>query len=438
MKFNGFFIAVIIVLMAGIILFETKAPSYFQWNDTSQSYDSKQPFGCYVMDSVLRASMPQGYEVAGSGIMARVKDEKQQYTFLFTGHYAHFANVYEVDMLQLIEGGNNVLFAVNDFYDPYSYNYYDDNSIGEKAGFSYHTVNHVHMDNLSKDVLSDHTNHDTINWFPDNLFDAASYPINAAFCQKRLTLDGSYRILATLHAVEYNSGWSYDDQQEEDSHHSAVAGIRDYGEGKGKLLVTSMPMIFSNYGILNDTIRPLVLRLLSECGNKPVVRYDPNCIDKTDSSNQESESPLRYLLANRPLRWAFYLALATVVAFVLFSARRRQRVIPVIQPPVNHMMDFVKRIGGIYYKRHDNVDLLLKKYATFSNDLRVKAMIDIEDNDNLDDELLMLSNRTGMPLDQLQRLIHDVKEAAAVMSIHDEKLKGLIDMMNDIIHRINI
>ena len=102
------------------------------------------------------------------------------------------------------------------------------------------------------------------------------------------------------------------------------------------------------------------------------------------------------------------------------------------------MMDFVKRIGGIYYKRHDNVDLLIKKYVTFSNDLRAKAMIDIDNYDNLDDELMSLSNRTGIPFDELHQQIRDVMMATNEDSISDERLKRLIDVMNDIMHRINI
>ena len=102
------------------------------------------------------------------------------------------------------------------------------------------------------------------------------------------------------------------------------------------------------------------------------------------------------------------------------------------------MMDFVKRIGGIYFKRHDNVDLLNKKYVTFNNDLRSKAMIDIDNEDNIDDELLALSNRTGIPLNQLQQQVRNVKDAVNANQISDRQLQQLIDMMNDIMHRINI
>ncbi len=430
MKVNGAFVAIIIALMAVMILFQLNAPAHFKWDDMSQSCNSKQPLGCYVMDSVLRASVPQGYEVCGYDIDKYLgqKSRRGGHTFLFLNNHTDFIEAHDVDLLKLIQEGNNVVIAA----DYVGYNDYQ-RDIGEILGFSYQAIDNLYMDYFSKATLSDRSLYDTISWHSDGLFNRSTYLTSSAFCSKGLDLSVSFRVLATLNKAQKLHtgyyGYYY-------RHESVVAGVRDYG--KGKVVVMSMPLLFTNYGILNDTIRPLVLRLLSECGNKPVVRYDPSHYSQATRSNQASESPLRYLLANRPLRWAFYLALATLVAFVVFSARRRQRVIPVIKPPVNHMMDFVKRIGGIYYKRHDNVDLLSKRYATFSNDLRVKAMIDIDNYDYLDDELQALSHRTGIPIDQIKQHIHDVQEATGTTWISDRRLQQLIDVMNDIMHRINI
>jgi hypothetical protein len=94
MKASRIFIVVIIALMAVILLFEMNAPTRFQWDNTSQSYKSKQPFGCYVMDSVLRASLPQGYEVLGNGIEKYTgkKYKGGKHTFLFTNNYDNFIN----------------------------------------------------------------------------------------------------------------------------------------------------------------------------------------------------------------------------------------------------------------------------------------------------------------------------------------------------------
>ncbi|MBR5169825.1 MAG: DUF4350 domain-containing protein [Muribaculaceae bacterium] len=433
MKVNGVFVAVIIVLMAVMILFEMNAPNRFHWDEYSQSYSSKQPFGCYVMDSVLRASVPQGYEVRGSDIEKCLDDSLKagKHTFLFTNNIDQFINLEDIDFFGLIEEGNNVIIAT----DSYIYSD-DDDTFNEKLEFNVESIDYYsYYDNFQ--LLSDSSCYDLINWLPNERFYAATFKVNRAFCHYQLNMTSSFRSLMTHNRGNEQYQGIYDYAVEDDKLTHTVAGIRDYG--KGKIVVTSMPYLFTNYGILDDTMRQLVLRLLTVCGNLPIVRYDSTLISQeTSEQESESESPLRYLLANRPLRWAFYLALATVVASVIFSARRRQRVIPVIKPPVNHMMDFVKRIGGIYYKRHNNVDLLIKKYVTFSNDLRAKAMIDIDNYDFLDDELMSLSNRTGIPFNELQQQIRDVVMATNAPKISDDRLKQLIDMMNNILQRINI
>jgi hypothetical protein len=65
-------------------------------------------------------------------------------------------------------------------------------------------------------------------------------------------------------------------------------------------------------------------------------------------------------------------------------------------------------------------------------------MIDIDNEDNIEDELLALSNRTGIPLNELQQRVGDVKDAVKSSWISDRQLQQLIDVMNDIMHRINI
>ena len=422
MKSSRLFIVVIIALMAVILLFEMNAPARFNWDDLSRSYKSKQPFGCYVMDSVLRASLPHGYEVIGSDFEQYIGENAKpvKHTFLFTNTFEYFRP--DTNFLKMIEEGNNAIIATD-----YNISYYDDSTEEMGLGYKCYSNNYYYDgDYFSKESLSINASYDTVYWESGEMFAPASYPINSVFCTKELILSSDYRILATLNEKHENGS---------DGDVDTVAGIRDCG--KGKIVVVSMPMLFSNYGILNDTIRPLVLRLLSQCSDLPMVRYDPSLMSEMEQDEQE-DSPLHYLLANRPLRWALYLALATVILFVLFSARRRQRVIPVIKPPVNHMMDFVKRIGGIYYKRHDNVDLLIKKYVTFGNELRTKAMINVDDYDHIDDELQSLSTRTGIPFKELQQQIYDVWRATNASSINDKRLQQLIDAMNNILQQINI
>ena len=50
---------------------------------------------------------------------------------------------------------------------------------------------------------------------------------------------------------------------------------------------------------------------------------------------QAQMSPFRYFLSQPPLRWALYLSMVSILLFMIFTARRKQRAIPVIREPEN-------------------------------------------------------------------------------------------------------
>jgi hypothetical protein len=52
-----------------------------------------------------------------------------------------------------------------------------------------------------------------------------------------------------------------------------------------------------------------------------------------------SMSPMRFILNNPPLRYAWYLLLLGLLIFVLFNAKRKQRIVPVIEPLKNTSLD---------------------------------------------------------------------------------------------------
>lgn len=51
-----------VVLFALMFSLQMQLPKKFEWQSTYHHAD-RQPFGCYVFDSVLAESMPKGYQV---------------------------------------------------------------------------------------------------------------------------------------------------------------------------------------------------------------------------------------------------------------------------------------------------------------------------------------------------------------------------------------
>jgi len=62
-----------------------------------------------------------------------------------------------------------------------------------------------------------------------------------------------------------------------------------------------------------------------------------------------TQSPLSFVLSQESLRWAWYMLLCLGILYILFYTKRRQRVMPVVNPIKNTSIDFVKTIGAIYY-----------------------------------------------------------------------------------------
>ena len=82
---------------------------------------------------------------------------------------------------------------------------------------------------------------------------------------------------------------------------------------------------------------------MSQFRGLPIVRTEAY----TPQAEINEETPLRFWLQNEPLRWAAYLTIAGLLLFCVFYARRRQRVIPVVEEPKNRSLEFVKLIGTL-------------------------------------------------------------------------------------------
>ena len=92
--------------------------------------------------------------------------------------------------------------------------------------------------------------------------------------------------------------------------------------------------------------------------------YDKNLIIwslNNQTSKVVSDSPLRFILSQPALKWAWYLLLAGVLIFIIFNLRRTQRPIPILPKNLNTSVEFVKTIGNLYYQEGDIRNLIDKK-----------------------------------------------------------------------------
>jgi len=73
---------------------------------------------------------------------------------------------------------------------------------------------------------------------------------------------------------------------------------------------------------------------------------------------------MRVFLSHPELEWAYYIAIFSLLIFVLYEIKRRQRIIPVIEPLSNSTLEFVNVVGQVYYEKRNN-DNIAKKQVLY-------------------------------------------------------------------------
>ena len=150
---------------------------------------------------------------------------------------------------------------------------------------------------------------------------------------------------------------------------------------------------------------------------------------------QVQQSPFRYFLAHEPLRWALYLTMITIILFMIFTAKRRQRVIPVIHEPANKSLEFTELIGTLYFQK--NADLVRKKFSYLAEELRREIQVDIEEVADDERSFHRIARKTGMDAGEITKFIREVRPVIYGGRVIDaEQMKVYIDKMNEIINHI--
>lgn len=167
--------------------------------------------------------------------------------------------------------------------------------------------------------------------------------------------------------------------------------------GKGHFFLNTSPQAFTNYYMLKGS-HEYVANSLSYLKNRTTY-WD----DYKKAGRIVINSPMRFVLNQPALSWAYYLTVIGILVFVLFKAKREQRIIPVIEPLQNSSVDFARTVGSLYYDYKDYSDLITKKCNYFMEYLRSRYYINIKEiNDRTASDLAI---RSGKPVAETKSLL---------------------------------
>lgn len=455
MKSSRNFLFAMLVLFVLFCLLQVNLPKKFVWSPTFSHVD-KQPFGCFVFDSVLTQSLPNGYHVTKKTFFQLDQEHaKEKVSVLMVVDQQNLKQLDVKYLCNIARRGGKVMVVASSSFD-------DGRNADTVVVDELESTFKVRIEDGTyfslRGILSglkahDNDMYDTIYWNNrETMYAAQSYRMFYNMVGGTLFVDSVPKVKRLAYTLS-TAGYDY-------RHDSLYVGdftgfdtIVDEKErieridtfaikkipvavsvpyGKGEVIFVSSPLLFTNYGMLEGNTFVYIFRLMSYLADLPVYRTEAYV--KTDAMLVAEQSPFREFIKRPPLRWALYLALLGVVLFMIFTARRRQRVIPIMSKPANRSLEFIQLIGTLYYQRKDHVDLVRKKFKLFAEELRKTAGVDISDVNTDDREYLLLAEKTGMNCDRLKKVIRQIRLVLhSEGNISVEEMRSLIDAMDTIV-----
>jgi hypothetical protein len=391
------YVAVLILIFIGIGFVEVNRPREIDWRP-HYTTSKKTPYGLYVLDKEMRK------------IFADQKIEKLDLT-----PYEYFNNFYDYDSL------------VSDYSIRGSYFSVENNSIldqesaielltfvsrGNEAFLSANSLSRVLLDSL-------------------DLVQGAAYGIKDQVVMNLEYVDSSRYSFDKINYVSYfdsiNSDnldiLGYIEMKLEDTTLRYVNYVR-IGYGNGSIFLHSTPNVFTNYHLLKNENHLYASGVLSFIQNRHPIYYNSNDFERAEKGGNH----LRVILEHDSLRWAWYFLWIGFLVYLIFNAKRKQRIIPIIPPVLNTTVDFTKTISNMYFQEGHYKTVMEKRIIYFLERVRTEFHLDTQ---NLDDKFkTKLQLKSGRPKNLIEKIVKKIanRKLNRYLSENDlVELNGLLE-----------
>ncbi len=387
MRKNIKFLIPLFVTLFLLIILKSIQPEAINWEESYTSKD-KIPFGCYVIHDLLGEIFP------GSGVNIKTADLPVYNTLKnkirINTNYIFINNLFNPDrldtemLLNFANAGNNVFICASWFGENFQ----------DSLGF------HVYYSFFEEEDSS------VINFTDEAIKNGSGYKFKEGY-------SGSYfvdydTLKATVLAI--------------DSSGNNVFFRMKYG--KGNIYLSAIPAAFSNYYILKNETNEFAFKSLSYLTVQDVI-WD----EYYKAGNKYNSTPLRFIISQSALAWAYYLILVGIILFIIFYGRRRQRRIPIIKPYENTTLEFVSIVGNLYYQQNNHSIIAKKNSLFFFDYLRNKYFLQTNELNN--QGIKVLSEKTNYPFGKLKSLIQSLKGTFSRNNITDSELIFLNNRIED-------
>lgn len=320
----------------------------FSWKESYKA-DSDQPYGTLFIRQLLESYRPGEKFIHNDKITLAelLNNDSTEYPadYVFIGSELSLSNEDADKLINFIGSGNDAFIAAR--YLPYQ--------LVDTIFFA-ECENQIYLDEHLAESA-------TFNFYNRSLQRAKGY----SYAYKPGSQLRSYRWMALQPGVFCDSTRSLVALGHFDN--DAVNFFR-LPFGKGNLYIHTNPIAFTNYFMRMPDKVEYASDVFSHLRGKTII-WDE--FSRSQFTPTETESnPLALIMQHASLKYAWWLMLVSAILYTFFTAKRKQRIIPVREEKVNTSLEYVKMVSALHFENGNNRDIALKKMRYFIYFVRAK------------------------------------------------------------------
>ncbi len=369
------------------VIVQLTGSKQFNWTPTYAS-DDKNPFGAYVLHELLPSAFaPHGIRMSNKTIY-ELKDSvrKDENLLILTHNFTGDAEDTRA-LLNLASAGSHILISAQSFSGKFA-------------------------DTLKLETQDNYFN--AADGSPDSTYLSFVNPREKGtsyFFRKENIYKYFSKFDSTRTTIMAENAW----QQ------PVMIRIK---YGNGNFILSSTPLAFTNIYALHNQHASFLDHTFSYLPRKPLYWSEYYSLGR-----REAMSPLRYILKEEPLSWAYYITVISLLLFMAFESKRRQRIIPVIEPVSNTTLEFIGTIGNLYFSTGDDKNIAEKKILYFFEQIRSKYGVRVQPGD--EQFIYRLAIKTGRDEQKIRSLTDLINRIRMKPVIEREELIELNTRIED-------
>lgn len=403
MKTNRIFLTLggigLLVLLLFIVFGANR--SNYNWKEDYKK-ESVDPYGLFVADELLRKQFESWkFSVLTDSLAGLSNNDPYQkganYVFIGGGMYLSTNDVTE--LLSFVEKGHTALISSRSLpyqlathfelewceeaeeYDTYDYSY-------QWIDYEYFYDTIAQFNFLHPDLISEKGYEYKYYYKKENRYREWSY-MNANFiCENEKAVLGL-------------------------TNDSLINFIRlPYGDGH--FYLHSTPLAFTNINLLKEhqldyfnkvfqhlPAGDIYMDYASHVSVDVARRNNDEFAGSEQHKNLSTEHPMKYILSQPALRWAWYLLLLLALLYLIFRAKRQQRVIPILAQNENSSLEFIQTIGRLNFLKNNHKQAVQQQMKLWQTYVRERYQI----SPKSEGFVAKLAAKAKFPEERLQKIL---------------------------------